>query len=484
MLTNKIFECIIILYQEKKMPSPIQFTQNDVSNIINAFGELKNSHFLFQKIAPTIDNKFIQEKILKKQNHFQILINDGLSQQDKIAKETDCLCGIDFCENAILRIQKNEGLSYEQALNQLKEDFKDKILIYLKFFQFDIECWGPKNVPMDQFRTFLTSHIVIKSNIQSNQNYTTYFEQNPTAAHELARKIFIITSFAFEGKETSTQKQFNAYQLNFEKQWLLAQIKEIEKIPFIHLVEHTRNFLFNALIQNHALDLASSVEDARKLLKENKDLIFKTAEQYHYINNADKMIKWHQLRDELGHPERVEQKTPFPQDLSEIFKDFRNVLNNLLHTKNIQIEISHNNRSVSDIQDELLKKYHKPFQVLNEKDATIKLKSVPDMMAGYGLIKSMDALEKMCETIQLPLKSNGKEISGRKKWDYLGTINFFDKKNIPLIEENNKYRNEIAHGTSNALTYQEIEKRRIAFNKMINDIIERQDKKFFGKERD
>lgn len=108
------------------MPSPIQFTQNDVSNIINAFGELKNSHFLFQKITPTIDNKFIQEKILKKQNHFQILINDGLSQQDKIAKETDCLCGIDFCENAILRIQKNEGLSYEQALNQLKEDFKVK----------------------------------------------------------------------------------------------------------------------------------------------------------------------------------------------------------------------------------------------------------------------------------------------------------------------------------------------------------------------
>ena len=207
------------------MPSPIQFTQNDVSKIINAFVQLQNSHFLFQKIAPTIDNKFIQEKILKKQNHFQILINDGLSQQDKIAKETDCLCGIDFCENAILRIQKNEGLSYEQALNQLKEDFKDKILIYLKFFQFDIECWGPKNVPMDQFRTFLTSHIVIKSNIQSNQNYTTYFEQNPTAAHELARKIFIITSFAFEGKETSTQKQFNAYQLNFEKQWLLAQIK-------------------------------------------------------------------------------------------------------------------------------------------------------------------------------------------------------------------------------------------------------------------
>lgn len=454
------------------MSRPVYFTQEDVSDMLNAFSALKVAQFVCQEFEKTVDERFIRDKILSRQNRFRILMPDSLTQREKRSRQTDWLCGVDFCENALLRLMRN-GLSYQQALAEIKADFHGKKGISLAYYHQNIECWGEEDVPMKHFRAFLAKDILIQSNLHSSLGIRAYLQKNPVAADELARKIFILTAFSFTEPPELTQRAFDAYHMDFEKQEMLETVREAERIPFIHLVEKTRRFLLDVLIKNHAADIAPTPKEAGEILKKDKDRIFQLAQKYHYINRADKMIAWHHLRDELGHPEQLPHGKSFHQNLPEIIEDFRDVFNTLLGGKNIQIELLHDNQTITDIQREMSEKYQKEFALMQETEADLSPSDVSNLMSAYQLIRSMDALGKITESFPLPHKTNEKPISGAKKWEHLSSLRLIDPQDLPLISEGTKYRNQVAHASATPETYRKINDRQSDMQHFLKKTVER-----------
>ena len=89
----------------------------------------------------------------------------------------------------------------------------------------------------------------------------------------------------------------------------------LRHIPFIQATEKLRQFLFNTIINHHWQQVfttqndtnktpvfATTVEDAKNMLKKDKNKIFEFAQSLGYIPDAQKMIKYQKARDILSHP--------------------------------------------------------------------------------------------------------------------------------------------------------------------------------------
>lgn len=92
----------------------------------------------------------------------------------------------------------------------------------------------------------------------------------------------------------------------------------------INLIENTRRLLFDTIIKEHGEELAPSLQKARFLLKNNHENIYKLAEKYKYIEDADYFIQLENRRNAVAHPDPFSSGELFarPYQILHKFWDF------------------------------------------------------------------------------------------------------------------------------------------------------------------
>ena len=446
------------------MPSPIKFKQEDVKPMIEAVGELRKQQYVFDGLLPSMTEEKIKSEIIDKQNNFTAHLNNP----DE--KTIPTLGGIDFAENAILRLMKKSGIDVDTATKDFIESSNKCGIrcLYLDFYKWNIEIWGPKGIPANQFRVNLGCGLSVDSNLKTSEPIEQILLNDSSLSFELAKKIFMLEVYAVAQngeKEKLSQKGYDDFQLKFERLIYTDQLQDILKLPFVHLVEHTRQFLISTLIKNDWSKIASQKQDAMELLKKNKNLIYKKAEEFGYIPNADKLIKYQNMRDELEHPIQLEQKHLFPTDTQEICNDFSAVLTSLLHAKNLKIDFVHPNETEEDVKRRISQKYNKNFNLIWEMESDFSI----NVISAYHLVKKMDLFHSISSQYQFPL-SNGKKMKEIDKLNYLSQQGLMKSSDVINLEGYLKNRNKVSHGQSNSQIYEDIEKQRKKMNCLIDKI--------------
>lgn len=250
------------------------------------------------------------------------------------------------------------------------------------------------------------------------------------------------------------QNDMDKFLVNMEKINLIDKTKTIRNIPFMQTMEHLRQFLFDTLIAHHTFQIASTTEDAKKHLKANKADIFTLAEQFGYIPNAQKMIKYQKLRDDLAHPDSTHYVggARLPDDCTEIKEDFEAVLTTLLQGQNIKI-----------------------MAIDSDQTATIRkaLAQMPDdenifsNAPAYQLIDQLDTVQNLFKIYTLPTRPNGKSLTGKKKLEALNTLGVLSQNDVMTLEQAITTRNNFAHGSVSSLPAPDILKN----NKNVHTIL-------------
>ena len=118
---------------------------------------------------------------------------------------------------------------------------------------------------------------------------------------------------------------------------VMDNIEDLRKILFNHLVSEqwqgiskTHSFkLF--LSKNNLKNNGSHQESVKRYLKKQKNSIYILAEQYGYIRNASRLLRYQRLRDSVRHPDEVHVAHIAP---ATIYEDFKKALPMLDHNLN------------------------------------------------------------------------------------------------------------------------------------------------------
>ena len=102
-----------------------------------------------------------------------------------------------------------------------------------------------------------------------------------------------------------TQKSWDDFLRQSLHDSTLSYVQENVVNPSImHLVDCSRRFLSEALIAEHALEIAETKTSASFRLKEDKQQIYRLAEKYGYIDKAKSFLFCENLRNQVAHPEK------------------------------------------------------------------------------------------------------------------------------------------------------------------------------------
>ncbi|MBO7257519.1 MAG: hypothetical protein J6V11_01100, partial [Alphaproteobacteria bacterium] len=288
---------------------------------------------------------------------------------------------------------------------------------------------------------FYNGNLIFKSHIKTDKPLEEFLMENPIILGDLIQKASWAISY-YKSTPNMYQKDMDTLLINMEKIKLIDKTRTIRNIPFIQTMENLRQFLFDTLISHHTNQIASTTEDAKQILKSDKNKIFTMAEQLGYIPDAQKMIKYHNLRDSLAHPDDTKHfgGPQLPDNCAQIKEDFEAILTSLLHGQNIKI---------LPIDTEKAPIPQGTLMQISEMDSF-------NNVYAYQLIDQLDIVQNSLKIYTLPTRANGKSLTGRKKLEALNTLGVLSQSDIDTLEKATKTRNDFAHGGLSSLPTDEL----------------------------
>jgi len=132
--------------------------------------------------------------------------------------------------------------------------------------------------------------------------------ENADVFSDLVDTLVSINEFCDKNQLNATQKSWNDFLVQSHYNRTLSYIQENVVNPSImHLVDQSRRFLCEALIAEHASEIALTKPLASVALKEDKSQIYKLSEKYGYIEMAEPFLLCENLRNQIAHPEENTQ---------------------------------------------------------------------------------------------------------------------------------------------------------------------------------
>ena len=325
----------------------------------------------------------------------------------------------------------------------------------LRLNNYLLEFFPRTDLKVTGSRAYINSGLILKTNIQSDDTVWEYAQKNPAFRMELLNKAYIATLYSHQKMGMHTQKDMDEVIFQHDKTILQEKILSLRNVPFIQLVENTRDFLFKTLITHHASQIASDTNEARKILTSNKENIFAYAKKFGYIYDDNAMIEYQNMRDALVHPEFCcMSKTTLNFDIQPILKTFGDFL---IHIRNHYVLI------------------HDEENTLQPAD-NIGLNSYKERITSYNLIKMVAHVQQILNDYNLPLQKNGKPFVKSKKLKELAKMGVLSQSCIKPFEKIIKIRNDLAHGRTTEKNDILLNAVYITTSNILNHIIDNQQK--------
>ncbi|MBR5130660.1 MAG: hypothetical protein IKV03_05500 [Alphaproteobacteria bacterium] len=444
------------------MASPIKFTTSDLKDITEPLVQFATSLYTCDKLMSEIDDDFIR----KQPHFFDVLVNDGISKKErKFNTKTDFVGGIDY-SNTLLANAIRAGESFDEAQKNLAAQIQSGGYLHGDYKNFHSEFFPHHKQKAKNCRVVVTNNLIIKSNIKSNDTIMDFMRTNPECAKEMIRKTTLGMIFAISNPNC-TQKQMNAFIVDQEKQGAIKHLMTLRHIPFIQATEKLRQFLFDTIINHHWQQVyttqndanqtpvfATTAEEAKNMLKKDKNKIFELAQNIGYIPDAQKMIKYQNARDYLSHPTlSLSNEVSLPKNAQPILNDFEDVLTHLTHGKKLK------------------------FGIVNQEDITNAsplvqqpLTVFADDISAYALIKDADMLTTLFKDYQIPKGANGKPLKPKKQLEALAALGIIAQTDIDALDTAIKNRNDFAHARLTPQSRSDAETNRIVTTDILYNV--------------
>lgn len=433
------------------MPSPIKFTVQDIQPIMESMIRFVNSIDAYQGAI-----QYINQNITKPDTtYFKVLVNDGLKRKDKKHhSKTDFRIDTGI-NNSMLKSILSSGRKTLTPTPSPRCRHISADYFGIRVFMFPT----PKNQAKN-CRAVYNDNLIFQSNIKTDKSLEEYLMENPIVMGDLVQKASWAIGY-YRQKPNMYQKDMDAHLVNMEKISLISKTQTIRNIPFMQTIEHLRQFLFDVLITHHTPQIALTPEDARQHLKANKDDIFTKAEQFGYIPDAQKMIKYQNLRDQLAHPDDLHfiGGPQLPENCSEIISDFEGILTSLLQGDNIKILAVDAEKNTDLVQKSLV-------QLPDE--------NLFNNVNAYQLINQLDTAQTLLGSYTLPTRTNGKPLTGRKKLEALNTLGVLSQNDVTKLEEVTLTRNGFAHGSLCAIDSEQLQTANRKTHAVLQHIVQHQ----------
>lgn len=216
--------------------------------------------------------KNIQQKIQKM--HFRVVMPDAMSKKDR------------------LRYKKIK-FNLDQNANQFIDYSMNKIDLL-----FDVD-----EKASDFFAIIKNYPFALKASLNTNKKMKDVLCKDAHIFSNFLDTLFSINEYC-DKNQTYTQKSWKDFlnQSHYNRTLSYAQ-ENVVNPSIMHLVDNSRRFLSEAIIAEHALEIASTKQLAFLKLKEDKSQIYKLAEKYGYIEKAEPFLFCEDLRNQIAHPE-------------------------------------------------------------------------------------------------------------------------------------------------------------------------------------
>ncbi len=438
------------------MFSPIRFNQTDVETIMISLMKMHAQQNIANLLAKKLTPHTIK-KTLKRYEPFEIKVNDGLKGSEKeFNPNTDFICGPDLFEREILYMIQS-GISKDEAEKIILERQNNYDNFQILTQDGTYTFIGPKGHPTNKSRIWIMPNLVLLPREKDGTPLLNYVGDNSQKRMILIQNILWAAHAFVHSKGHISQKAMDDFIINNHKKMCLDNLNKIWQIPFCHLVEHTRQFLVDVLVNHHALQIAPTSEEAKKHLRDNKEDIFRLSEQFGYIPNAQKMIDYMELRNQIMHPFQEKQTLIFPSDSYQIQRDFLDLVGCLTH--NPYLVIGQN-----------LSKTLDSTPVFSYDAKTIHDKFNHLIHAGL-LSRRMDLLDSIFKEYEPDNLPKNRKKARQMQQQALVNAGLLDTQDLPLLQANTLSRNETAHGTSDATTYTNIIGDREQMNRLEDRIV-------------
>ena len=194
---------------------------------------------------------------------------------------------------------------------------------------------------MEEFKVFCpVTNIAIVPKIKSKERFYDLLEKDPFAQTELCGKALLLFIASEYGKPDKTSlikmaDNIHKHYIDFYSNWYInSAFHKLVDDSLITLTETTRNLLYNILIKHDWNKFSASQNQAKEILKQDKTLIYKYAQDFGYITNAERLIYHQKNRDTLAHPGIYMYRVALTEtDIYTTIIDFTNVIRSLTKIK-------------------------------------------------------------------------------------------------------------------------------------------------------
>ena len=219
----------------------------------------------------------IQQKIHK--IPFQVVMPDGMSKKDR--------------------------LKYKKTKYKLDHD----IHCFVNYSMNKIDVVFDVDEKANDFLAIIPNYpFALKASLDTNKKMKNVLAENANIFSDFTNTIVSINEYCDSSQKDYTQKSWDDFLFQSHYNGMLSYVQEnVVNPPMMHLVDCTRRFLCEALVSEHGLEIASTKALAFSSLKEDKQLIYKLAEKYGYIKDADSLLFCEDLRNQIAHPEENTQ---------------------------------------------------------------------------------------------------------------------------------------------------------------------------------
>ena len=402
------------------MINPIPFSVQEIFPVVDSGLKFIESVFECEKKLSQFNDDYVK----KQPQYFTVQTTTGLmTSEQKFNPQTDFKGGIDIASALFANGMCFDNLDFAQNYRENGLDLSNKDCLCGDYASYTVEFFPNKNTKVQNSRAFIHKNLILKTMVRSDKTVGQYAKENPEFAKELFRKTVISTLYAQHTQGNHSQQEMDEIIFKHEKQALYSQILNIRNIPFIQTIENIRSFLYNTLITRHYQQIATTKEEAKKILKTNKNSIYIWSERLGYAPDAEFLITCQCIRNHLAHPEQ--SCFSLTENIGNIMSGLHSFLKNLLQSKKFNFYIDKEAPKLTSIQ-----------------------KTPQNYIDDYILMEQVGRLQQLFNEYKIPSKTNGKTLTGRKQLDALAMQGVISQEDIPLLESAIKTRNQFAHGHS------------------------------------
>ena len=445
------------------MKSPVLYNLSEIKELYDAFKEYVRTKGFYEECMDS----------LKKYNtsFFKLIVKSNQTKKLFKVRKNDFLGKSTIGANKTLSKPTIEDAHFYRAWvkNNPTQDLTPTKITFKKRY---INLLGNTNLPLENTRIFISPNALILSKTEDKRPLKEIPSQNPHAIEELVYLAEAYDEFASSYKGAKNQKNFDEFFKNdFLTKVIPPYFRQSMAEPIIKIVEQTRRLLTQTLLQNFEpqitarQNLLNNTDTPEVFLKNNRNEVFILSEQVGVIDNAQKLIKLHDLRDDLAHPDtKMDILVDVPENVNEIYETVFNLIRRITTTKNLTIQKVTNTNDSTDLTPFVLwaqgRKVKDHIPVI-EKNKDIETPT---------LIHTMQCLD-MAVKSAAPIGSNGKPLKGKKQRDWLIKEGIMDQSDQQDYEAAKHLRNAVCHGNANTQTHMDIIAKNETSQKLTQKII-------------